>query len=81
MATGRNISQNQPFKGQPNMRRGAGPVYYKWKPLPFEKGGNLKQTGLKLICDNVVDNITTYVYDIDPANGNHLAYVNCDYVE
>ena len=81
MATGRSISQNKPFNGQPNMRRGTGPVYYKWQPLPFEKKGKLTQGGIAPTCNNVIDNVVTYVYDIDPANGNHIAYVYCDYVE
>lgn len=73
-----NVASQSPFKGQPNVRRGSGPVYYKWKPLPFQKTGRVahKQS---VKCDNVIDNVVTYVYDIAP-DGNHLAYVYCDYV-
>lgn len=76
----RNISQNNPFQGQPNVRRGDGPQNYKWKPLPFEKTSKFipKRQGT-VTCDNVIDNVTTYVYDVMP-DGNHLAYVYCDYV-
>lgn len=75
----KNISQNNPFQGQPNVRRGAGPMNYKWKPLPFQKTSNLTPKS-NVICNNVIDNVTTYVYDVLP-DGNHLAYVYCDYVE
>jgi hypothetical protein len=81
MATGRRISQNKPFDGKPNVRSGSGPVYYTWKPLPFEKGGKPKQGGRVPTCNNIIDNVVTYVYDIDLSNGNHIAYVYCDYVE
>jgi hypothetical protein len=63
---------------KPNVRRGSGPVYYSWSPLPFQKGGNNKvQKSVK--CDNQIDNVVTYVYQQLP-NGDHLAYVYCDYV-
>lgn len=75
----RNITQLNPFQGQPNVRRGAGPENYKWKPLPFEKRGKTEPKK-NIVCNNVIDNVVTYVYDILP-NGNHLAYVFCDYVE
>lgn len=76
----RKISQNNPFQGQPNVRRGAGPQTYKWKPLPFQKNGKSPKKQNAVVCDNVIDSVTTYVYDVLP-NGNHLAYVYCDYVE
>jgi hypothetical protein len=62
---------------KPNVRRGSGPVYYSWKPLPFQKSGNVNQKTIK--CDNKIDNVVTYVYNILP-NNDHLAYVFCDYV-
>ena len=42
---------------KPNVRRGSGPVYYSWKPLPFQKTGNnnLQKT---VKCDN--KNLTIY---------------------
>lgn len=73
-----NISQNNPFKGQPNVRRGAGPMNYKWEAPPFQKRGRTNPTPT-VKCDNVIDNVVTYVYDVLP-DGNHLAYVYCDYV-
>ena len=79
MATGRQISQNRPFSNQPNVRRGAGPQNYKWNPLPFQKVNELKKKE-NVVCNNYIDNVVTYVYDILP-DGNHLAYVFCDYVE
>lgn len=79
MATGRQISQNKPFKNQPNVRRGAGPQTYKWSPVPFQKANELKKKE-NVVCNNYIDNVVTYVYDILP-DGNHLAYVFCDYVE
>ena len=83
----KNISQNKPFQGQPLVRRGAGPQTYKWKPLPFEKRSSITPKS-KVNCQNIIegnqviliDNVTTYVYDILP-DGNHSAYVYCDYVE
>ena len=78
-----NISQNKPFNGQPNVRRGAGPVSYQWSALPFSKSGtkdSALQSRLQPTCNNVIDNIVTYVYNILP-DGNHSAYVNCDYVQ
>ena len=78
-----NISQNKPFKGLPNVRRGAGPVYYQWTAQPFNKSGSKDsalQSGLPPTCNNIIDNIVTYVYDILP-DSNHSAYVYCDYVK
>jgi len=77
MATNRNITQNKPFPNQPNVRRGAGPVNYKWNALPFQKNGDTPKQKVK--CNNYIDNDVTYVYDVLP-DGNHLAYVFCDYV-
>lgn len=80
---GNKISSQSPFKGQPNVRRGAGPLNYKWQATPFQKTGRGRgleqQIPTNVKCDNVIDNITTYVYDVLP-DGNHLAYVYCDYV-
>jgi hypothetical protein len=73
------ISSQSPFKGQPNVRRGAGPLNYKWNATPFQKNSRVQQKQTNVKCDNVIDNITTYVYDVLP-DGNHLAYVYCDYV-
>jgi len=71
------ISSNNPFSNQPNVRRGSGPVYYKWKAPPFEKSGQkIKQ---EIVCNGKVDNVVTYVYNELP-NGDHSTYVFCDYV-
>lgn len=74
MATGRVSKKSY-------VRRGAGPVYYSWSPSPSNftgKGGD-GTANLNIKCDNIIDNVVTYVYDVLP-NGNHLAYVFCDYV-
>lgn len=77
MARGRNIIQNKPFPNQPNVRKGAGPMNYKWEATPFQKTGE-KHRGL-IGCNGYIDNLVTYVYNVLP-DGNHLAYVDCDYV-
>jgi len=71
------MATENPFKNQPNVRRGSGPVYYTWKPQQFQKQNNIQQRVIG--CDNRIDNIVTYVYKELP-NGDHLAYVFCDYV-
>jgi hypothetical protein len=78
MATNRNITQNKPFSNRENVRRGSGPLYYKWKEPPFGKSNVVEKTNIK--CNNFIDNVVTYVYNELP-DGNHLAYVFCDYVE
>ena len=85
MATNPKITQPDPFECAPKVRRGAGPLYYKWCPTPGQKGsnvrtGNTNGDGLVQGCNNKIDNVVTYVYNILP-DGNHLAYVFCDYVE
>lgn len=75
----RRVTQNNPFKGQPNVRRGAGPEVYKWSPTPFQKTNEINKKA-QIGCNNYIDNIVTYVYDVLP-DGNHLSYVFCDYVE
>jgi hypothetical protein len=77
MARSTRISQNKPFPNSKNVRRGAGPMSYQWSPTPFQKKSET-QKGL-IGCNGYIDNITTYVYNI-LNNGDHLAYVNCDYV-
>jgi len=78
------ISSRSPFKNRANIRRTAGTDVYQWKTNNFEKKkqgkGNLNRG--RIGCDNTtgIDNNTTYVFEILP-NGNHLAYVDCDYVE
>jgi hypothetical protein len=66
-----------------NVQKGAGPVYV------YRKSGSNKnliknKTQLKkertLYGDNI-DNVVGYSYEIDPNNGNHIPYVDSDYVE
>ncbi len=71
------IISNNPFPNQPNVRKGAGPVYYSWKPQPFQK--NQKTGKPTVTCNGRVDNDVTYVYNVLP-NGDHSPYVFCDYV-
>jgi hypothetical protein len=69
-----------------NLRKGGGPLHYSWKPLPMEKNKNGKdgydrlQSNSLQGCNGPIDNIVTYVFEILP-DGNHEAYVDCDYVE
>jgi hypothetical protein len=69
------------------LRKGAGPVHYSWKPLPFEKGNNgadryLKQQEEYLKgCTGPIDNNVTYVYEVLVPSGDHESYVECDYVD
>ena len=78
------VSSNKAFRKQAKTRAMAGPIKYKWKPTPFQKGdkvGRGKRTDIP-DCDdaNSIDNVVTYVYEILP-DGNHSSYVECDYVE
>lgn len=70
------ITSNNPFPNQPNVRKGTGPVYYSWKPQPSQK---IQITSKQNGCNGKVDNNVTYVYNTLP-NGNHSPYVFCDYV-
>jgi len=79
MATGNRISQNKPFNCAPNYRRSAGPISYSWCPTEFEKKGGRSNNRSRITCQDQIDNIVTYVYNILP-DGNHSAYVTCDYV-
>lgn len=77
MANQKGVVSTSPFSNRPNVRSGAGPVYYSWSPSansPNQK--NIQQT---VTCNNKIDNVTTYVYEELP-NGDHLSYVFCDYV-
>jgi hypothetical protein len=75
------ITSKSPFKGKPNRRAGTGPVYNKFNTPPRISSGRVKTNTLeKEPCFGPYDNITNYVWVIDVSNGNHLAYVDCDYV-
>lgn len=74
--------QNKQFKVQ----KGAGPVYTYNKSRPVPEGivtsQNIKKDLTKdyILCGNDFDNVVQYVYENLP-NGNHSAYVDCDYVD
>jgi hypothetical protein len=75
------VTSNKAFKTQKKVRSMAGPVKYSWTPTPSEK--RKKPTLRVPFCDNRTpfDDVVTYVYEIDPSNGRHIAYVDCDYVD
>jgi|TARA_R110000803_G_scaffold130962_2_gene198200 hypothetical protein len=78
----RQISSNNPFKGKPNVRAGAGTVRYTWNPPVNTAPGNSRNQNTTLSpCSGPYDNLVRYVFDVDLSNGNHLAYVDCDYVD
>jgi hypothetical protein len=78
MATNKVVVQNKPFGDAPNVRKGAGPISYSWRPQPFQRGSQVRPQQ-NITCNNKIDNNVTYVYNVLP-NGNHLEYVFCDYV-
>jgi len=74
-------SSKSPFKGTPNRRAGTGPVYNTFKTPPNIANGRGGQKTVTLTpCFGPYDNTTNYVWEVDLSNGNHLAYVDCDYV-
>lgn len=76
------ITSNKPFGRQCNLRAGAGPVYNKFcPPTNTQDGGDRGININKIPCFGQYDNVVNYVYQIDLSNGNHIAYVDCDYVE
>lgn len=78
------ISSRSPFKDRANIRRTAGTDVYQWKTndLQKRKQGSDNQDRGRIGCNNAtgIDNNVTYVFEILP-NGDHLAYVDCDYVD
>jgi hypothetical protein len=74
------ITSNKPFNRQCNVRRGAGPVYNKFCPPEFSVKTKSRSTNRLPDCSGEYDNIVQYVFEIE-TSGNHLAYVDCDYVE
>ncbi len=75
------VISNKPFSKQCNVRRGAGPVYNKFCPPNQDSQILNKRKESKLsLCSGEYDNLVSYVFEIQ-TNGNHLAYVDCDYVE
>jgi len=74
------VTSNKPFSRQCNVRSGAGPIYSKFCP-PTDAKNNVGRGGTqKEPCFGPYDNLVNYVWQIDLSNGNHLAYVDCDYV-
>ena len=74
------ISSNSPFKGKPNLRAGAGPVYISTIPQPYVPSGKVINRKDKPDCSGPYDNLVNYVWEVDTSNGYHIAYVDCDYV-
>ena len=73
---------NKQFKVQ----KGAGPVYTYNKVQSVPQGvttnQNIKNKLSKnyILCEGEIDNVVQYVYENGPT-GDHLGYVDCDYVE
>ena len=78
----RQYSTNKPFQGRPNARPGAGTIRYTWNPPVRTAPSNdrTKAVGNEP-CFGPYDNLVKYVWEIDTSNGQHLAYVDCDYVD
>lgn len=74
--------QNKQFKVQ----KGAGPVYTYNKSRPVPENLNTNQTVKNkfnkeyVLCQGEIDNVVQYVYE-NGSTGDHLGYVDCDYVE
>lgn len=72
---------NKPFKDRPNARPSAGIMRYTWNPTPRQAPSNSRSTRVgPNPCSGPYDNLVGYVWQIDTSNGQHLAYVDCDYV-
>lgn len=75
------VVSNNPFSKQCNVRAGAGPIYSKFC-APTDAANNAKSgKSKKEPCFGPYDNSVGYVWIVDLNNGNHLAYVDCDYVD
>jgi len=77
------VSSKSPFKGRPNRRAGTGPVFNSFltpSPVPSGRTERRKTIPEENPCFGPYDNTTNYVWEVDVSNGNHLAYVDCDYV-
>ena len=78
----RQFSSNKPFRGKPNSRPGAGTIRYTWKqPERTSPNNNRVKTTTYNPCNGPYDNLVGYVWEVDTSNGQHLAYVDCDYVD
>lgn len=74
------VTSNRPFSRQCNIRSGTGPVYNKFCPPTDANNNAIKGKKKKDPCFGPYDNLVNYVWVVDVTNGNHLAYVDCDYV-
>lgn len=74
--------QNKQFK----VKKGAGPVYDYNKSRPVPEGITVSQNIKKeltkefILCGGDIDNVVQYVYE-NSVTGDHIGYVDCDYVE
>jgi hypothetical protein len=75
------IVSNKPFSGKNSLRAGAGPVYLRIKPTERISSNTENVKVKKVLCFGIYDNLVGYVWEVDLTNGNHIAYVDCDYVE
>lgn len=75
-------SSQSPFKGKPNARPSGGTVRYSWKsPEKTAPSNNRTKSSTYTLCNGPYDNLVSYVWEVDVSNGQHLAYVDCDYVD
>jgi hypothetical protein len=77
----KNITSNNPFSRQCNIRSGSGPIYNKFCPPTNATNNTSSGRAKKEPCFGPYDNIVNFVWVVDLSNGNHLAYVDCDYVD
>jgi hypothetical protein len=75
------ITSNKPFSRQCSIRSGSGPIYNKFCPPTDSVNNVVSSRQKKEPCFGNYDNNVNYVWVIDLTNGNHLAYVDCDYVD
>jgi hypothetical protein len=75
------INVKPSFNKQFKVQKGAGPVYNYNRPLPNQKLVDNDQFSKKFVlCEGDIDNVVTYVWEFS-STGDHLGYVDCDYVE
>lgn len=75
------ITSKSPFKGKPNRRAGTGPIYNRFNTPPnISNNSGRTSRVVKTACFGPYDNVTNYVWEVDTTTGDHLAYVDCDYV-
>lgn len=72
---------NKPFSGRDKTRAGAGPIYLRIKSTERISSNTTTTKVKKVLCFGIYDNLVGYVWEPDLTNGNHIAYVDCDYVD